>query len=338
MHGTFEWFANLYLQNGFRLGMVGASDDHRARPGHSNGGLDTQMQTAGLTAVVAPAKARDAVFGALRSRATYATSGERILLDARLNGMVFGSMVPIADLEGGVRLSCDVSGTSPLERIDVVKNGAVVLSRDLAGGALGERTWLRVGFQSSSEVFPPPSDNPRPYRVWQGEIVVTGARVVSVDASGLDNRYVERAELDPSSDGKRIRFHVETRGRLDPLLLELEGASAATTLRFGLEPSKEYGSQPTLVRPPAELPGEAFSVSMPEIAAGGAERTFQVDRHTDRIILELVDPGAGMDGSFQFADLEPPAVGDYYYLRVSQLDGGRAWSSPWWIVEEGGAP
>ena len=33
MHGTFEWFGNLYLQNGFQVGFVAAADDHRSQPG-----------------------------------------------------------------------------------------------------------------------------------------------------------------------------------------------------------------------------------------------------------------------------------------------------------------
>ena len=36
MHGTFEWFGNLYLKNGFEIGFIAASDDHRGRPGYQN--------------------------------------------------------------------------------------------------------------------------------------------------------------------------------------------------------------------------------------------------------------------------------------------------------------
>ena len=36
---------------------------------------------------------------------------------------------------------------------------------------------------------------------------------------------------------------------------------------------------------------------------------------------------------FEYTDLEDPKPGDYYYIRVTQLDGGRAWSSPFWIGE-----
>jgi hypothetical protein len=334
MHGSFEWFANRYLENGFRVGLIAASDDHRARPGHSNGSLDTLMQTAGLAAVLAPAKSRDAIFDALRDRATYATSGQRILVDGRLGGHRIGSIVPPEELADGARISCRVSGTAPIDRIDVIRNGEVILSRDVLTGSFAERSWLQIGFESSSEVYPPAWDNPRPYRVWRGSLRVEGARVLRVDSSGLDNGYLESAELDPTSQGTTVRFHVETRGRRDPILLELAGASPSTVLHFELEPTTEYGSQPVLVRQPAELPGERFSMTLGRAVNGRLEQSFQVDRHTDRIALQLVNPNAPLDRDFEFTDLEPPVDGDYYYLRVSQLDGGRAWSTPWWIGVE----
>ena len=34
-HGTFDWFGNKYLQSGFQVGFVGASDNHNGHPGYS---------------------------------------------------------------------------------------------------------------------------------------------------------------------------------------------------------------------------------------------------------------------------------------------------------------
>jgi hypothetical protein len=38
-----------------------------------------------------------------------------------------------------------------------------------------------------------------------------------------------------------------------------------------------------------------------------------------------------MEQEFQYVDLDSPAPGDYYYVRVTQLDGAQAWSSPFWV-------
>ena len=39
------------------------------------------------------------------------------------------------------------------------------------------------------------------------------------------------------------------------------------------------------------------------------------------------------DVSFQYRPSKPAAQDDYYYLRVVQLDGEAAWTSPVWIGE-----
>ena len=37
-----------------------------------------------------------------------------------------------------------------------------------------------------------------------------------------------------------------------------------------------------------------------------------------------MDAAAPLDQEFEFTDLDSVAPGDYYYVRVNQLDGGRA--------------
>ena len=35
--------------------------------------------------------------------------------------------------------------------------------------------------------------------------------------------------------------------------------------------------------------------------------------------------------AIDYTDSDSPEQGDYYYVRVTQLDGGMAWSSPIWV-------
>jgi len=329
MHGTFEWFGNLYLKNGFEVGFVAASDDHRARPGYAHGGRQAPLaQPGGLAAVFAAEKTTSAIFDALRSLRSYATSGPRILLHATLNGHPMGTRQPDAATR---EIRARVAGTAPIDHVDMVKNGEVVWSRHYLAAPLEPRSWVQIGFESSSDVLGE-RDNPRPYRVWQGTIEVEGARVASVRTSGLDNVYLESAAIDPA-DPSRVRFHVETRGRRDVLLLELEGAGRGTALVVRLDPSREYGFAPVLVRRPAEIPGGEVRMPLADLESGRLERELQVDAHTDRIRLQVIDPEAPLDQEVAFTDMEPPQPGDYYYVRVTQLDGGRAWSSPFWVGE-----
>jgi hypothetical protein len=367
LHGTFEWFGNLYLKSGFEVGFVGASDDHRTSPG-----LPLALpkpfptQNSGVAAVWAPAKTRDAIFDAMRSLSAYATTGERIVLDASLNERRMGSRQPDATER---RVECRVAGTSPIDRIEVVKNGAVVFGRSYLAAPLEPRSTLQVGFESSSEVFFPPRDNPRPQRVWEGTLEVEGARIVSIATPGFDNRYREHARVD-DADPQRILFATRTRGRMDTLLLTLDGASPATVLRFHLESRQEEGSPAGNVRPPATIPAADFELRLDRLVDGRVERELPVGRHLDRVRVQVIDPDAPLDRELEFTDLAPegsagtlPAAGgtaasaddgprgvdatkrgggggpeppgDYYYVRVTQLDGGMAFSSPFWVGGRG---
>ena len=328
-HGTFEWFGNLYLKSGFEIGFVGGSDDHRTLPGYP---ITVRKpfftQKPGLAGVWADSLTNDVIFDALKSLQAYATTGGRMILEADLNGKGMGTR---QENTAERRLKAKVSGTSPIERIDLVRNGNVVLSRTYLEAPLASHAFVRVGFQSSSEVFfPPQKDNPRPFRPWKGTLAVTGARIVSVATPGFDNHYTEVARVDPA-DPNRVSFYVETRGRMDTLLLELDGATSTTALEFHLEPGVEHGSSGGNERKPAEIPAADFTMAFTGLADSRLEHTFQVDQHTDRIELEIVDPNGAMDREVEFTDLDGASPGDYYYVRVTQLDGGLAFSSPFWV-------
>ena len=84
---------------GLRLSTIAASDDHRSQPGKPHWGL---------AAVRAPELTREAVFDALHARRTYGTTGQRILLDFRVNDAPMGSEIA---LDAPLPEPC--AGTSP---------------------------------------------------------------------------------------------------------------------------------------------------------------------------------------------------------------------------------
>ena len=330
VHGSFEWYGNMFLRNGFEVGFLAASDDHRAKPGAPRGLTQASLiGRPGLAAVRAPEKSPDAVFDSLRSRSVYATSGQRILLDATLNGHEMGTRQPMADER---QILCRVSGTSPIDHIDVVKNSEVVFSRSYLSTALASRSWLQVGFESSSEVFTLDSvDNPRPYRIWQGTLRISGATVIAFEAIGFDTPALDTIEeVEPGL----YRFRIYTRGRLETVLFELEGATSSTTLDFELEPTREYGLGQGHVRLALDIPGTSVRLSLADLENNRLEREVPFLEHTDRLTLQVVQPESPLDQEFEYSDMEPTAAGDYYYVRVTQLDGGRAWSSPFWVGDK----
>jgi hypothetical protein len=327
MHGTFEWFGNYYLRNGHQVGFVAAADDHRTRPGYSGtmrgGSLE---QFGGLVAVKTQKKDVNEIFDALRDRYTYAvTAAQRILLDVDLNGERVGRRIPYS---ADRRIHARFSGTAPLDRVDVIKNGEVVFSRRLAAAPLTSRVRAQIGFRSSSEPFI--RDNPRGYRRWRGTIEVEGARVLAVEPY-FDNRFVEYARLDSPN---KISFLTDTRGGIDALMLDLDGATPSTKITIDVEPSVEHDGSPPTLRPLARIPAAKLAFPFSELKEGLIVRESAVDRHIDTVTLQLADAQAPRDGTIDYQDRTKPDQGDYYYVRVTQLNGAHAWSSPVWVGGE----
>ena len=338
-HGTFEWFGSRYLEQGFRVGFVSASDDHRGHPGYSpghqagaSGRRSNIFQFGGLAAAWAPARTTDAVFGALKSRRAYATTGaQRIVLDARLNGAPMGSELDQADrrvLEGRA------IGTAPIRRVDLIRNGEVVATFDTrgAGGSALPEGQFEALVSFFSETWVDIRDNPRGQRPWSGGVTVEGANVVSGRLTGTPlpaDRF--------GVDGNGARFDVTTRGSRRSLALVLEGDPSKVRLNFEIEAGFEYGTAPTQVRTSQQFAAAGFTLALPEdpgagsASRGGNEHVFHEGDYRDSVRVDLLE-GLRDDVTFRFTDFGDQE--DWYYLRVEQIDGHLAWSSPWWVGGE----
>jgi hypothetical protein len=119
--------ANAGLQRGYRFGFIGGSDGHHGCPGQTGRLSRYKMLNCreGLAAFRAPRLTRSAIFDAIRSRSTYATTGERIYLEFSINGVPMGGVVRLQP-GSEVTFRARVAGTAPLASIECVRNGKVV--------------------------------------------------------------------------------------------------------------------------------------------------------------------------------------------------------------------
>ena len=113
------------LQRGYRLGFVGSGDSHDGHPGLTSLG---NSGSGGLAAILSDDLSRDGILEALRARRVYATNGQRIFLQATLNGATMGSVMAASAAGNPARLSVLAIGESGFERIDVIRGPAVVHS------------------------------------------------------------------------------------------------------------------------------------------------------------------------------------------------------------------
>lgn len=117
------------LATGARLGFIGGSDNHDARPGLTGNGAvlkgvyPNMGYRGGLAAVYAPALTREAIFDALLARRTYATTGERILLEFAVNGVPMGQEATVPESAAPREVTGWVAGTAPITELVLVRDG-----------------------------------------------------------------------------------------------------------------------------------------------------------------------------------------------------------------------
>jgi len=320
--GTFEWLLHDAFDRGFRVGVVCHSDDHKGRPGATLPGASTFGAIGGLTCYFMPGLTREAVFAALRRRHHYGTTGTRIFIDLRATfaAPVTGfsedpklgpaDEIPLREAQmgdivrpGGVpmRLTVEVIGTAPIERVDVLHGKDVVKTvRPFAADALGRR--VRVLWQGAEyrgrgrETF------------WKGKLTLAGNRIARFAAVNFLNPERKVVETEP---GTALAWTSVTTGNLAGIDLWLD-AAARGTLRIETD----------IVSGTIDL--AALRDDVVSLDGGGLGRRLSVYRLPEaewsrRVTL---DHDVSFSGG---ADLP-------VYLRVTQADGHQAWTSPIYLI------
>ncbi len=320
--GTFEWLLHDAFAQGFRVGVVCHSDDHKGRPGATRPGASTFGAVGGLTCYLMPELNRDALFAALRRRRHYGTTGTRLFMDVR--GSFAEPVTGFSDdpnlgpaeehavrdaLMGDIirpgavpmQLAVEVIGTAPVERIDVLHGTQIVqTARPYIAADLGRR--VRVLWQGAE------------YRgrgretLWQGRLTLTGNSIARFMPVNFLNPERQVRETNP---GTALAWSSVTTGNLSGIDLWLDDARSGV---LTIETNVVSG------RVDLAALGDDTAV----FDGGGLGRQLSVYRlpETDWRRKMKCAHTAARTGS---ADLP-------VYVRVTQADGHQAWSSPIYLI------
>lgn len=138
------WCVQQAVARGYRFGLIGSSDNHNGEPGEPE---------KGLAAVLAPELTRAALFAAMQTRQTYATTGQRILLAVTVNGHGMGEeFTAPEDRPREIGIRC--AGTGELAELVLLRNnepvhvlegcGQVLVSNFRDDARLDGPTWYYV--------------------------------------------------------------------------------------------------------------------------------------------------------------------------------------------------
>jgi hypothetical protein len=320
--GTFEWILHDAFEKGYRVGVVCHSDDHKGRPGATRPGASTFGAIGGLSCYFMPELTRDALFTALRQRKHYGTTGTRIFIELKgafdrevtgfLDDPALGPTRELSVREAGMgdiirpqgapmKLSAEVIGTAPVERVDVLLGTEVVHSvRPFSGADLGRR--VRVLWQGAEYRGRGRETN------WKGTLTVTGNRIVRFAAVNFLNPARKISETAP---GITLAWSSVTTGNLAGVDLWLDKGSTGV-----------LNVESNVVSRVIDLSTLADNVVASD--GGGLGRRLSVYRLPEedwsrRVTLEHWVTHGGT------ADLP-------VYIRVTQGDGHQAWTSPIYLI------
>ncbi len=292
-HGTSEWFLQQALATGVKVGFLAGSDDHMGRPGATRANANEMPVNGGLACIRASALTRDGIWSGLHSRHCHGTSGARILIDTQIAGARMGAE---AAANGAVPVDVQVSGTAPIIEIAVYRDGQPVHRWTPAG----DPTHVLVVWTGNLRIA-----RGRKQR-WDGELTVQGARIHDVSPFAFDHPQ----EGLIGGDGQRVAWTSETAGDYDGLWLELADAT---------DPVIEFTAEPLTVAQP--LAGIEDGPLFVEAKGLGAHLRLQALPHD----------GGPLDAELSWVDSMPPDGVHAYHVRVLQLDGHMAWSSPTYV-------
>ncbi|NHI20025.1 hypothetical protein H9L10_11115 [Phycicoccus endophyticus] len=295
VHGWFEWLVLDALRLGHVVGVVGASDDHSGRPGSSYPTLPVFGVRNGLAAVCTDDLSRRGIQRAMRARHTYATTGERILLDVRADGHRMGDHWSAVQAPT-VRVRA--AGTAGVEAVEVLDATGVV--RRWTPPPPAGRGRLRVGWRGAR------ARDRRRVQDWSGGLHVDDGEIRAARSWAFDHPDHAVVLEGPRS----VSWTSSTNGDSDGVVLELGTTPSTLHLAAG---------------------GVDLSVDLARVGEDGLEIPVEggVDRAVTLRWLPEEEPSREVDVVFEDLPFGPGR--NAYLVKVHQSDGHLAWASPLFV-------
>ena len=299
------------LKRGHRFGVVGGTDHHAGYPGHHGGGR---------TAVMAQELTREAIFDALRARRCYAATGDAIELAFDIDG------TPMGGEGSGLRdrrITATARGADAIASLEVLRNGRVIASTRSDGRVADmatPRRWnvrlewgwgekdARVSWRGEARV--------RDGRLVGADPVFRGEEVIDPRDTHRDDEEHEPAHALLARDDERVTWRSVTHGNPHPrvpstagVVLEIEG-DARTSIDVEVNDLRVHHD-------------------IGELARGSIAHRLR-GWLSEALLVHRAVPDVCFTAMIDARDAGEHEV-DAYRVRVLQVNGERAWSSPIWI-------
>ncbi|MDH3666247.1 MAG: DUF3604 domain-containing protein, partial [Paracoccaceae bacterium] len=316
--GTFEWLLHDAFSKNYRVGVVCNSDGHKGRVGASYPGASFFGAYGGLTCYLANELSRDGIFEALRARRHYGTTGNRVYVDVRarvaggverylrdpaefadaecerVSELLVGDIARVSDDE--VELFINVIGSAPVEKIDLFDGlDHLATYRTYGADDLGSR--VRLTFSGAEYRGRSRTTN------WDGSLEIDGNEIIRAEM--FNNWNLDRGIQHRSA--KAVSWKAVTSGNYCGVDLWFKNGAAG---RLKIDTSHAR----------LEVPISELSVEETKVEAGGLKRRMTAQRLPEQLDQRSMEIN---QSCLVHADRDTRL-----YIRVQQIDGHRAWTSP----------
>ncbi len=314
VHGVFDEFWHQWLLHGHRVGVHGGGDNHMTSTGYGRPG-NHYPNTNGLTGATVTERSRQGVWNALRDRQTIAVTGnQRIFLEFAADDGQMGDVLPVGD--GHRHLKVNVAGTAPILKVELLRNCEVIRTYRPTTEV---RDVLRLRW----------TDNICSRRVddslTTGTIAAADAalavRSVIHDYNRTDRFAAENGMIAFRSNG----YSGITRG----VVADVDGRP--DDLDFTI---KDLLHDQVILAETIKVPLGDAHVRLTRKLDHDHAKWFTQEPQDCELTLDVdwVDPEWPRVLSLDWEDNCPAEA--FYFVRVEQIDGNIAWSSPLWYRED----
>ena len=315
------------LARGYRIGVIGSND---------GAGLQGRWRL-GRAAVWAGECSREGIWEALQARRTYAVTGDRIELALGVEGAPMGAVVEAGD---AVDVEVDVTGAQAIDRIELVHDGLVAdtychSGRWERGAAQARRfkVFIEAGWGPVKHYgFAEAMDNRWQCRLEleDGELMGVercfskfGEKVTAQHRTGCAWEMVTAFRAQNLTPAMTQGIVAEVEGTPETrLLLEMEGVRLEPTIGELLRGATLV---PLLDESKQRIEG-VFGLAEAEVTNPDV---FFHNARKIKVHKAIPESGYRVRHVFRRVRLNPGR--NYLYVRVAQLNGQLAWSSPVWV-------
>ncbi len=319
-HGTFEWFLKDALNRGYQVGFIAGSDDYKLRLGGAYPGIgDRRFVRGGLTAVYTSQLTRKTLFEAIRARRCYGTTGARIIVMTWSDRYQMGDEYTTSEPP---TIGITICGTEPLDKVELFRGLQKIYDLPLLTETKPsdkiQIQWEGASRKSSYSGV-----------LWDGTIKVATGTINSTIFMPLD-RGDEFFQISEQS----ISWHTFTCGDRDGFSFTTENENTTLELTCRSIPlgSIKLGTNRRISAPLHQVDKTMIRIQIKDLTL--KPLIIEIGPENRRLILKrLPEDTNPRDVTFTFLDSHFQKGINAYWVRVTQMDGEMAWSSPIFIIK-----